>query len=208
MNTFVSPKARLKKPNRICFKNYKLKATMVFYSTWSATFLYLSSVLSDDNEWETGGLYISGMLIWTLLEYFSHRLLYYLEKKFTKGFIVLKRYFHHQFPEKHRGMFAKPFHGASVSVLMFSCLYLIIDFHALALMAGVTNGYLFYSYIHYSTRSKRDVFFLNKLKAHHRLYHYRHRDKIFETTSSVWNKLFGTMPNGQGSYKPKFYSLN
>jgi 4-hydroxysphinganine ceramide fatty acyl 2-hydroxylase len=168
--------------------------TVVFYTSLIALFFSLSFWFTSITLLQTLGFYLGGLFTWTLMEYILHRYVFHIDEYFP----VLKRLpymlhgVHHEHPRDHERLFMPPLPGAIIAFVLFLLWYLFLRQYAFAFMAGISNGYLFYSFIHYTVHIKPAVF--HKLWTHHAKHHYIYSDKAFGVSSPLWDIVFGTMP--------------
>lgn len=172
------------------------KLTITFYSLLIATFFYLNYRYNTISLEVTLGFYIGGLITWTLMEYILHRFLFHIDEyiPFLKRFHYIIHGIHHEFPKDAERLFMPPVPGTIISFFLFLFWYLFFDLSALAFMAGITNGYLMYSYIHYKVHTKPSNKLLHKLWVHHAKHHYKFPDKAYGVSSPFWDMVFGTMP--------------
>ncbi|MGZ3900048.1 MAG: sterol desaturase family protein [Bacteroidia bacterium] len=172
------------------------RVTITFYTAIIISFFYLNSRYSALNIWQTMGLYFTGIIVWSLMEYILHRYLFHIDDYFP----ILKRMHyvfhgvHHENPRDHERLFMPPVPGVIIAVLLTGFLFLFIGRNSLALMAGIANGYLLYAYIHYMVHTRPGKLFFHKLWIHHLKHHYKYPDKAFGVSSPLWDIIFGTMP--------------
>lgn len=172
------------------------KVTITFYSFLIAFFFFLNYKYNNISFGATLGFYIAGLLTWTLMEYILHRFLFHIDEylPFLKRFHYIIHGIHHEFPKDAERLFMPPVPGTIISFFLFLFWYLFFDLSALAFMAGITNGYLLYSYIHYKVHTKPSTKLLHKLWVHHAKHHYKFPNKAYGVSSPFWDMVFGTMP--------------
>ncbi|MCW3086206.1 MAG: fatty acid hydroxylase [Bacteroidetes bacterium] len=172
------------------------RVTIVFYTFLILLFFYLSFNYTHLNIWETAGLYIAGLFGWTLMEYILHRFVFHIDEYFPslKRFHYIVHGIHHDHPRDHERLFMPPVPGTIIAFFMFLFWYLFLGSNAFAFMAGISNGYLMYSYIHYTIHTRPSTPILHKLWMHHAKHHYKYPDKAFGVSTQLWDIIFGTMP--------------
>ncbi|XP_042512515.1 dihydroceramide fatty acyl 2-hydroxylase FAH1 [Macadamia integrifolia] len=139
-----------------------------------------------------------GILVWTLLEYTLHRFLFHIETKSYWGNTMhyLLHGCHHKHPMDGLRLVFPPAGTAILSVGFWKLLGLASTPAATpALFGGGMLGYVMYDVTHYylhhghpSTEMPR------QLKRYHMNHHFRIQDKGFGITSSLWDRVFGTLP--------------
>jgi sterol desaturase/sphingolipid hydroxylase (fatty acid hydroxylase superfamily) len=172
------------------------KVTVVFYSLLISLFLFLSYRFSRLELASTIGIYIAGLFTWTIMEYVLHRYIFHIDEYFPsmKRLHYILHGVHHEHPRDHERLFMPPVPGLIIASLLFGFWYIFLGEHAFAFMAGITNGYLLYSYIHYSVHTKPVFPPLKKLWRHHALHHFKYHDKAYGVSSPLWDFVFRTMP--------------
>ncbi len=143
-------------------------------------------------------LFFAGVVFWSLLEYWLHRVLFHWEAKSALG----KRFFwiahgvHHDWPnDKYRLVFPP---GASLPLAAgFFALFTVTigDVHRYGAMVGLVAGYLSYDMIHYYTHHFVPKGPVGKyLRRYHLAHHFKDPDAGFGVSSPIWDYVFGTAP--------------
>jgi sterol desaturase/sphingolipid hydroxylase (fatty acid hydroxylase superfamily) len=144
------------------------------------------------------GVFVLGVVAWSLTEYLLHRFVFHLEPDSPWGrrlhFVI--HGVHHDFPHDPMRLVMPP----SVSIplaIAFWFLFRAIAGPAWALpsFAGFLLGYLVYDMAHYHMHHHRSK---NPLSLALRRYHYRHHfqqsDRGFGVTTPLWDRVFRTTP--------------
>ena len=201
----------IKQPQGQIFKNPFLERltksspskTIFFYSMLIISFFVMNYRFTANSILVTAGLYLAGIAVWTLMEYILHRWVFhldeYLPSRLVKRFHYIVHGVHHENPKDEERLFMPPVPGLIIAAALFGFFYLFLGLDALAFMAGITNGYLMYSCIHYHVHAKPVNPRFRKLWTHHALHHYKYHDKAFGVSSPFWDHVFGTMPPKQGT---------
>jgi sterol desaturase/sphingolipid hydroxylase (fatty acid hydroxylase superfamily) len=134
------------------------------------------------------GLAIGGAL-WTLCEYLVHRVVYH-------RIVVFRRYHeaHHANPQAYVG--APPMLAtALVFVGSFAPLAPIAPIFASGLSAGMLAGYAVYGLVHHACHfwTPATGGHLYRMRLHHAAHHYSHEEGNFGVTTSLWDRVFGTL---------------
>jgi sterol desaturase/sphingolipid hydroxylase (fatty acid hydroxylase superfamily) len=193
-----------KKRSGVIFQNKTLEkltrtspaVTVFFYSIVISVFLLLNFRLTDNGIGITAAWHLGGILAWSFLEYVLHRYLFHIDEYFPgmKRFHYIVHGVHHENPRDRDRLFMPPVPGTIIAFLLFCFWYLFFGSNAYAFMAGISNGYLLYSYIHYSVHTKPVYYPLRTLWKHHALHHFKYHDKAFGVSSPLWDLVFGTLP--------------
>lgn len=145
-------------------------------------------------------VFVGAMIFWTFFEYVFHRYINHLDDYFPNSEWAAKIAYtlhgiHHEFPRDEERLIMPPVPG----ILLIGLLYLI--FEALmgpwvyVFMPGfIMVGYLLYTYIHYSTHQSDVPRFLKFQYRHHSLHHYKYPHQAFGVSTTIWDRIFKTMP--------------
>jgi sterol desaturase/sphingolipid hydroxylase (fatty acid hydroxylase superfamily) len=170
--------------------------TILFYTSLIIFFLVISLRYTAFDIPTTGALYIMGIFTWTLIEYILHRFIFHIDDylPFMKSFHYMVHGVHHENPRDHERLFMPPVPGLIIAFILFSFWYIFLGAKTFAFMAGLSNGYLLYAYIHFSVHTKPVYHPLRKLWKNHALHHFKYNDKAYGVSSPLWDIIFGTMP--------------
>jgi len=142
------------------------------------------------------GLFIAGILLWSLTEYLLHRFVFHFPAKteFGKKIHFIFHGVHHDYPSDSKRLVMPP----SVSIplaVVFYFLFLVIFGQDLMLpfFAGFILGYLFYDITHYAIHhfNMHNKFWL-AIKNHHMLHHYQDEYKGYGVSTPFWDVIFRT----------------
>lgn len=179
--------------------------TIAFYTLLIILFLILNYEFTRNGLYWTVFLYGAGILAWTLMEYLLHRYIFHIDRYFPK----MKRLHymlhgvHHEHPRDRERLFMPPLPGTLIALLLLGFWSLFFGTDAFSFMAGMSNGYLIYSYIHYSVHTKPVFYPLRRLWKHHALHHFKYPSKAFGVSSPLWDIIFRTMPPKRESVRFK-----
>ncbi len=152
------------------------------------------------------GLFVLGVLMWTLLEYVVHRYVFHYEPKTRMGkslhFII--HGVHHDYPNDASRLVLPPVISLPIAVLLYFVFFGTFGRFAPALSAGFAAGYVSYDMIHYATHH----FAMNNaigrwLKQYHLRHHYRDEEVGFGVSSPIWDYVFGTTQKKPSSAQAK-----
>lgn len=144
-------------------------------------------------------MFVGGVLLWTLLEYWIHRHLYHYDTDI--GWLQKIQYhghhIHHQYPRDYSRLAMPPVPALVLLSLVFGLLYLIAGQYALVLFPGFVVGYMLYILLHYAFHRFNPPRFkpLRKLWTWHALHHYKYPEShAFGVSTTLWDTVFGTRP--------------
>ena len=157
--------------------------------------LYLSVWQRKLSILAVAGLFVLGILLWTLFEYLIHRYIFHYEPKSRLGkrlhYIV--HGVHHDYPNDARRLVMPPSISVPLAVLFYILFLLIFGHLAPSVFAGLVFGYVCYDMLHYATHHfsmKRGLWLW--LKQYHLRHHYKDDDAGFGISSPLWDFVFGT----------------
>jgi sterol desaturase/sphingolipid hydroxylase (fatty acid hydroxylase superfamily) len=144
------------------------------------------------------GVFLLGLVAWSLAEYLLHRFVFHFEPDTRWGrrlhFII--HGVHHDYPHDPMRLVMPPSVSVPLAILVFLLFRLLLGpVWSLPFFAGFLVGYLIYDMAHFHIHHHRSD---NRLSLALRRYHYRHHfqqsDRGFGVTSSLWDKVFQTVP--------------
>ena len=99
------------------------------------------------------GLFLLGILLWTLTEYLIHRYIFHYEPKTRVGkrlhYII--HGVHHDYPNDARRLVMPPSVSVPLAFLFYGMFLLIFGRFASSVFAGLVFGYVCYDMLHYAT---------------------------------------------------------
>jgi sterol desaturase/sphingolipid hydroxylase (fatty acid hydroxylase superfamily) len=144
------------------------------------------------------GVFVLGIVFWSLVEYLLHRFVFHLEPDSRWGrrmhFII--HGVHHDFPHDPMRLVMPPSVSVPLAITFWFGFRAVLGPEwALPAFAGFLFGYLVYDMGHYHMHHHRSK---NRLSLALRRYHYRHHfqqsDRGFGVTTPLWDRVFRTMP--------------
>lgn len=172
---------------------------LVIYSIYFpviALMLYYGAVYKGVGILSELVLFVSGALFWSIFEYVMHRYLFHMivETPRAKRFVYTMHGVHHEFPRDKERLFMPPVPSFVIASVIFSIMYLLMGWNALAFFPGFLFGYLMYGSMHYAIHAFSPPRFLKALWRNHHLHHYKAPEKGFGVSSVLWDVVFGTVP--------------
>ena len=160
-------------------------AYMLYVSLWQRHLSFVAVV----------GLFLLGVLLWTLIEYLIHRYIFHYEPKTRWGkqlhFVI--HGVHHDYPNDARRLVMPPVISIPLAFLFFGLFFLIFGSLAPAVFAGLVFGYVCYDMLHYATHHlamKRGVWLW--LKQYHLRHHFKDDEVGYGISSPLWDYVFRT----------------
>lgn len=141
------------------------------------------------------GLFLLGILIWTLVEYSMHRWVFHYQPKsrWGKQLHFLLHGVHHDYPKDASRLVMPPVVSIPLALFFCALFFAVFGRVAPAAFAGFLCGYLFYDMVHYATHHfsmKRGVWLW--LKKYHMRHHYDDDHVGYGVSSPLWDYVFGT----------------
>jgi len=168
---------------------------LVLYLPVVGYMLYLAFWQSRLSILAMTGLFLLGVLIWTLLEYIIHRYVFHYEPKTALGkqlhYII--HGVHHDYPNDARRLVMPPSISIPLAILFLALFAITLGRFAPAVSAGFGFGYVCYDSIHYAIHHfamKRGVWLW--LKQYHLRHHYRDDHVGYGISSPLWDYVFRT----------------
>jgi dihydroceramide fatty acyl 2-hydroxylase len=148
--------------------------------------------------WQLLLLSLAGVGLWTLTEYWLHRLVFHWEPDNALGgrlhFII--HGIHHDHPNDRLRLVMPPAVSIPLAALFLAGFALLFGTPAAyPLFAGFIVGYLFYDYTHYYVHHFVPKSKLGKrLREQHMRHHFQDHRYGFGVSSPLWDVVFRTVP--------------
>jgi sterol desaturase/sphingolipid hydroxylase (fatty acid hydroxylase superfamily) len=149
------------------------------------------------------GLGAGGYGMWTLFEYWLHRVVFHFEPE--DGFGARLHWIihgvHHDHPNDRLRLVMPPAVSVPLGALVFLALYAAFGSHAgPALAAGFFAGYLVYDMAHYYLHHFRPRGRLGRmLRERHMRHHFQDHTRGFGISAPYWDEVFRTSSRGRRS---------
>ena len=148
--------------------------------------------------WEMILLTLAGGVIWTLTEYWLHRLFFHWEPDNAFGhrmhFII--HGIHHDHPNDKLRLVMPPAVSIPLAALFLGLFVLVFGTPlAFPIFAGFIAGYLAYDYTHYYVHhAVPKSQFGKRLREHHMRHHFQDHRFGYGVSSPAWDVVFRTLP--------------
>jgi dihydroceramide fatty acyl 2-hydroxylase len=154
--------------------------------------------VSRDGWWDTAGLFLIGYALWTLFEYWLHRLVFHFEPQDGFGARIhwMIHGVHHDHPNDPLRLVMPPAASIPLAVVVVGVLFLVFgSLHAPPVVAGFLTGYLVYDEIHYALHHHTPKTSLGKkLRELHMRHHFQDDERGFGISAPYWDWVFRTVP--------------
>ena len=167
--------------------------------------LYLPAIIGLPyyamNKLGFGGLsvtliFLGGMFFWTFFEYIMHRWVFHMvaESERARKIVYVMHGNHHHFPRDKERLFMPPVPSLLISSAIFGIMYLIMRENVFVFFPGFILGYLLYGTAHYAIHAWNPPFrWMKPLWRNHHLHHYKDDHRGFGVSTTIWDRVFGTM---------------
>ncbi len=147
-------------------------------------------------------LCLMGVLTWSLIEYWMHRLVFHFDAQSKKGrnFVNAMHLSHHANPKAMDDLFASLRLSLPIALGYCSLVWALMgSWQAMVyLFIGLMAGYFGYEFLHYQAHHRTPRLRLFRyLKKYHLLHHHQTSSLRFGVTSPLCDYLFGTFPSTQ-----------
>jgi sterol desaturase/sphingolipid hydroxylase (fatty acid hydroxylase superfamily) len=156
--------------------------------------------LSTQSVLVTVGLAAGGYALWTLFEYWLHRIVFHFEPEQGLGARLhwIIHGVHHDHPNDPLRLVMPPAVSVPLAAIVFVVLYAILGAdHAPGVACGFFAGYLAYDLIHYYLHHFRPRGPLGRsLRERHLRHHFQDETCGFGISAPYWDEVFGTSSRG------------
>ena len=147
------------------------------------------------------GLALGGYALWTLFEYWLHRIVFHFEPRAGIGARLhwIIHGIHHEHPNDPLRLVMPPAVSIPLGAIVFGVLYLICgERYAPGLGAGFFAGYLVYDLMHYYLHHFTPKGRLGRmLRERHMRHHFQDDTRGFGISAPYWDEIFRTSSRGR-----------
>ncbi len=151
--------------------------------------------------WLTLAWLLGGYLVWTLTEYWLHRIVFHFEPERGIGARLhwIIHGVHHDHPNDPMRLVMPPSVSVPLAALFVLAFYAALGTPAfLPFGGGFLAGYLFYDMLHYHVHHHRPSTALGKrLRELHMRHHFQSHDRGYGVSAPFWDHVFGTAPKAR-----------
>jgi sterol desaturase/sphingolipid hydroxylase (fatty acid hydroxylase superfamily) len=142
-------------------------------------------------------IFITGLLIFSLLEYLVHRHVFHMlpdtiiKEKIQYNFHGI----HHEYPKDKDRLAMPPLISILLAITLFYVFRYFIGDFVYAFLPGIMFGYASYLFVHYAVHAfQPPKNFLKILWINHGIHHYKNQEVAFGVSSPLWDYIFRTTP--------------
>lgn len=170
---------------------------LILFTLYSSGLLYWSLANTALGVGTTVGLFFTGLLSFTLVEYLAHRYIFHmgtyttLRKKLQYAFHGV----HHDYPKDKDRLAMPPIMSLTIATALLFLFRLVMGDFTFGFLPGFLMGYAGYLFVHYIVHAyqpPKNIF--KKLWVHHGIHHYKNPERAFGVSSPLWDYIFRTMP--------------
>jgi dihydroceramide fatty acyl 2-hydroxylase len=147
--------------------------------------------------WQLILLSLGGVGIWTLTEYWLHRLVFHWEpdNAFGRRMHFIIHGIHHDHPNDKMRLVMPPSVSVPLAALFLLAYWLVFGDAGFPIFAGFMSGYLAYDYTHYYVHHFVPKSALGKkLREQHMRHHFQDHRYGYGVSSPIWDVAFRTLP--------------
>ena len=168
---------------------------LIFVPAILALFVYAARRMDD---FHVAGLALAGYVLWTLTEYWMHRIVFHFEPDDGIGARLhwIIHGVHHEHPNDPLRLVMPPSVSVPLALVFYAAFVLVLGLPAApALGAGFLAGYLAYDMTHYHVHHHRPRTRAGRrLRESHMRHHFQDDTCGFGVSAPYWDRLFGTSP--------------
>lgn len=174
---------------------------VIGFAVWAFLTLPLTAVAA--------GL-VGGLLLWTLVEYWVHRLLFHFEARSVLGrrLLFLMHGVHHDYPQDSTRLVMPLLVSAPLAVAFYFLFRALFGAYWPAVATGFGAGYITYDSVHFAIHHWQLRGPVGRwLKRNHLRHHFTDEATGYGVSSPFWDHIFGTAhrresPEGSGHCQP------
>ncbi|ASZ12943.1 sterol desaturase family protein [Chitinophaga pendula] len=143
-----------------------------------------------------GGYFAGAIFFWSFFEYIMHRFVFHMgsDNAAVRRVVYTLHGNHHEYPRDKQRLFMPPVPSLILASVIFALMYLCMRQAAFMFFPGFILGYLLYGSLHYAIHAWAPPFkFMKPLWRNHHLHHYKNDDQGFGVSSTLWDRVFGTL---------------
>lgn len=173
-----------------------ISVPLTIFSLFSTALLYWSVAHTSLSAGITIGMFLVGVLSFTLVEYILHRFVFHMGT--FSAFRAKVQYtihgVHHEFPKDKDRLAMPPLLSITIATVLLLLFRLVMGDLAFSFFPGFLVGYAAYLGVHYMVHVYQPPKnFFKILWINHSVHHYKNGEVVFGVSSPLWDYIFGTM---------------
>ncbi len=148
------------------------------------------------NAWQTTGMFLMGVILFTWVEYNVHRYVFHMPTytKWRAKIQYIVHGVHHEFPKDKDRLAMPPLVSVTIATVLLLLFRLMLGDLVFSFFPGFIVGYAGYLSVHYMVHAyPPPKNFFKKLWINHGIHHYKNGDIIYGVSSPIWDYIYGTM---------------
>ncbi|EFI26769.1 oxidoreductase [Coprinopsis cinerea okayama7 len=147
---------------------------------------------------KAGACFLTGNIIWTLLEYTLHRFLFHIDDWLPDNPAFLTLHFlmhgvHHYLPMDRLRLVMPPLLFYTLQTPFTKLAHVLFPAAvANGIIAGAFTFYVLYDCMHYALHHTKLPEYMREMKKYHLAHHYKNFELGFGVTSKIWDIVFNT----------------
>lgn len=158
--------------------------------------LYRAAIIEGGAWSNIAALFFSGMLGWTLVEYWLHRWIFHLAPSHVpviRNIQFALHGYHHEFPDDPGRLVAPPVLAVPIFIILTAVIVGCFPNIWPAVLAGTFFGYLCYDWVHYYCHHGRPRSAMARFQRRFHLeHHYKNAKTQYGLSSPLWDFVFHT----------------
>jgi len=173
-----------------------ISVPLIIFFSYAGGLLYWNIKNTDLSTVSTTGLFVTGLISFTWVEYMVHRHVFHL-KPYTQLRAKLQYTMHgvhHEFPKDKDRLAMPPLLSITFSTILLLLFKVIMGDLVFAFLPGFLVGYALYLLVHYMVHAySPPKNFFKALWVNHSVHHYKDGEVVFGVSSPLWDYIYGTM---------------
>ena len=171
---------------------------ILFVPAIAGLFVYAALHMANDR---VVVLALCGYVVWTLTEYWMHRIVFHFEPDEGVGARLhwIIHGVHHDHPNDPMRLVMPPSVSVPLAALFYGAFFLVLGSpSAPALGSGFLAGYLLYDMTHYHVHHHKPRTRIGRrLRESHMRHHFQDDTRGFGVSAPYWDRVFGTAPRSR-----------
>ncbi len=170
---------------------------LTVFPIFSSVVIYLGIVDHGLTALQTIGIFFSGFLLFTLVEYLIHRNLFHIAptSEFRKKVQYNLHGIHHDQPKDKKRLAMPIILSTTLAFAFLGGFYLLMGKYAYAFTPGFVMGYATYIGVHFMVHAfTPPKNFFKILWVNHAIHHFKDDTVAYGVSSPLWDVVFRTLP--------------
>jgi sterol desaturase/sphingolipid hydroxylase (fatty acid hydroxylase superfamily) len=165
-------------------------------SFYSVVLLYWSAANTSLTVGTSVGLFFTGVLFFTWVEYNMHRYIFHMSTytQMREKLQYTLHGVHHEFPKDKTRLAMPPLLSITLATILLLVFRVIMGDYVFAFLPGFLVGYAIYLGMHYMVHAYQPPKgFFKYIWVNHSVHHYKNGESVFGVSSPLWDYVYGTM---------------